>query len=221
MAETSESKSGKGCLFWGCLTIFVVALLASVLVGVVAFYVYRQASQPVEIPQHEFAEADYERVQTQLRGFGAVEKTPADVENKPLELSQDDLNTLLLGAVPKLQGKAYLRVEDGAVALDASLPSTLIENVPDLLKGLFVNVSLSVKPEITAEGSARLTLGALSVNGVTLPWDALQGPLREYLRQATGEENIDPLSKVNEALQPFLKDAKRFEVVGDRLIVER
>ena len=229
MAENKEPKPQKGCLFWGCLTVVVFAFLFCVLLGVTGFYLYRQVTTPLEIPQHEYVEADYERVQAELRGFTEEpDQDAAGDVSRPtrLELSQDDLNTLLLSALPKLPGRAYVSVEDDRLTLDASatweeafFPSTDIEDSP--LDGLYINVSLALVPKMTGD-TAGLEFDSFSVNGVPLPWAFIEGPLSEYLRDANGGgQNVNPIEKLDEVLKPFLDGAKSFEVVEDRLIIER
>lgn len=222
MAENKEPKPQKGCLFWGCLTVVVFAFLFCVLLGVIGFYFYRQLTTPLEIPQHEYVEADHERVQAELRGFTEEpDQDAAGDVSRPtrLELSQDDLNTLLLSALPKLKGRAYVSVEDDRLTLDASFPSTDIEDFP--FDGLYINVSLALVPKMTGD-TAGLEFDSLSVNGAPVPWAFIEGPLFEYLRDANGGgQNVNPIEKLDEVLKPFLDGAKSFEVVEDRLIIER
>lgn len=226
----APQRQGRGCLFWGCLTVFLLTVLLAAVVGGSVYYMYSKAdrllaSEPLEIPAHQVSAEEYEAVQSRLRAFGTpaaaeVAGVEAAVAEQParLELTTKDLNDLLIGGSPDLKDKVYVRAEKDELFLDVSFP--IPEAVP-FFGGRFVNGSLNLKPKFV-DGEFDPGIESAVFNGEALDGAAVGEFLEQFTtaltQQRSGEANLgEGLEKVKDDLQGL----KSFEVRDGRVMIER
>jgi len=230
----APQRQGRGCFFWGCLTVFLLTVLLAAVVGGVSYYMYSTANrllatEPLEIPAHQVSPEEYEAVQSRLKAFGtppavaaggdaAGADAAAAEQPARLELTTKDLNDLLLGGSPALKDKVYVRAEKDELFLDVSVP--IPEEVP-LFGGRFVNGSLNLKPKFV-DGEFDPGLESAVFNGEALDGAAVADFLEKFAtamaQQPSGEADLgEGLKKVKDDL----KGLKSFEVRDGRVIIER
>ena len=128
-APSEPAPRGRGCFFWGCMTVGIVGLLIGGCTAYAAYAFYRAvnnytATTPVPVPVHEVKPGEKEAVQERVDTY---EKAGAGAAT--LELSAADLNTLLVKAEPWFAGKVFMRVEGEKVFVDVSVPLKEIPQV--------------------------------------------------------------------------------------------
>ena len=196
-------KSGRGCLFYGLITI--VAVIIALFVG--TYFGTRKAlnmvmqnytgTAPVEIPQLELTpeerEARVEALDAEMRK--AVES------GGTVAFGDVDLN-LLLARTPGVSNFAdqiFLRVETNRVKADVSIPLDQFEDWKKVarrfqskdLSGRYLNATLSLVPAVV-NGALQLDLEEIEVKGEALP-DTFTGKVD--LETVTEQANRSPEAK--------------------------
>lgn len=178
----------RGCLFYGCLTVFLLAVLAAVVGVFTVRYALKQLGAMVEqytdraplaLPAVEFPDADYRSLEERLAAFGEGMNAGRSVE--PLVLTARELNALIARSpgLADLRDKVRVRLEGGQVTGEISLPLDRMAEVPLLsrLKGRYLNGTAGFKVALD-NGVLNVTLQSLHVKGQPLP-EKLLGPLRQ------------------------------------------
>src|SRR5258706_958516 len=149
MNSESNPPKPRGCFFYGCLTLAVLALLAAVL-GVVGYYVVKAtaarwineytATTPALIEKSEYSVAQMDALKARLAVFQqALDKGDVSTE---LVLSAEDLNALI-DQEPQLQGRLFVQIDVDAVKGEVSLP---LKNIGPLkLQGRYLNGTATFK----------------------------------------------------------------------------
>ena len=116
---------GRGCFFYGCLTL-VILLLAAMVAGyfavraaVNAFVAHYTDAEPMELPETVLTPAESEALDQRLAAFKDGVENPDAVP--ALVLDAREINALL-GRHPELKGKVHLSLEDDQVKGKLSLP---------------------------------------------------------------------------------------------------
>jgi hypothetical protein len=214
MPETTRKPHG--CFFWGCLAALAVGVLIGGCVGLFTYQLYQMAmqatsSEPRPVPEYQARPGEATEVKERIEAFkkAAEEDRPAE-----LALTGDDLNALIAQdpELRELKGHVFVRVEDGQVLLDVSVPLKKVPLVQDLprLSGRYFNGSVGLKPAL-AGGRLLLFVESASVEGERLPDDFMRG-LRDknLLERARDEELVE-----------FARQARSLEVQGDRVVLKR
>lgn len=207
---------GRGCFFWGCMTLGVVGLLIGGCTAYAAYVLYESvktytATTPLPVPVQEVKPGEQEAVQ---RRVDAYEKAPAG-QAATLELSAADLNTLLVKGEPRLAGKAFVRIEDNKLFLDVSLP---LKDIPFLsvfpgLNDRFFNGKLALRPAI-AGGRLDLKIDQATVGDKELP--------RQFIDEFAASMVKDFAEDVESGAQGrLLEGAESLEVRDGKVILKR
>lgn len=173
-----------GCLFYGCLTAVILALIVGVGVGLGVWYGVKKLNEAVEqftstspqaMPAVEMADDVYAALEKRVAVFGQALK-----DNQPAEvlvLTGDEINALLArsSSMQNWKGKLHVMIDENQVRGQVSLPLDPFAQAPFLskLKGRYLN------------GSARLGVGmengrmlvrilGMEVNGQTLQAELVQ-----------------------------------------------
>src|SRR5690349_8252010 len=93
-----ETKKRRGCFFYGCLTVVVLALVVGIMAVLAVNYVknlintYTDTS-PMTLPKVEMPAAEYEALDKRVTAF----KDSVDKQKNvsPLELTGDEINALI------------------------------------------------------------------------------------------------------------------------------
>ncbi|MEQ8847160.1 hypothetical protein [Botrimarina sp.] len=169
-----EERQGKGCLFWGCLIVAVVLLL--LVVGAVwsAYSLYSglvqqyTATEPMAIEVVELPEEQMKALNERYEAFAQAVKAgenPGD-----LELTAEELNALI-GQNADLAGRVFVRIADGQLGGDVSIPTDFL---PMVGAGRYFNASGQFEASME-NGVLVVTLADATVNGKPVPEEFLAG----------------------------------------------
>lgn len=169
-----------GCLFGGCL---VVMFLMVGGVGATGFFAYRfyqsqmaryTSSQAEELPKVDFTEEQIAELETRVEDFQEdIEAKTADTQS--LILTEAEVNALI-STQEEFKDRVYVRIEDGAVAADVSVPLDMLPGG----RGRFFNGSVTLDVKIE-DGELLVYLEDASVNGEEIPSDILTQIQKENL----------------------------------------
>lgn len=162
-------KEGKGCLFWGCTTAAVLAVIVAAVVGIgayrIASYVKGFTSEtPAEIPVYQPAAGEYESVKAKIEAFKtAVENGTSGAE---LVLTGNDINTMISSEKDweQMKGSAYITIVDDKISVEVSFP---LDEVPGF-SGRYLNGSAGITVSMEL-GILEVKLDHLEVNGELVP----------------------------------------------------
>jgi hypothetical protein len=129
---------------------------------------------PVKLPTVEFTPEQLVELEDRLARF----KTTIDEGNTPEEdlvLTAEEINALI-GKEEKLRGRVFVKIEDGQVTGDLSVPTDVLPGG----KGRFFNGSATF--DVSMEGGVLIvTLADAEVNGEPVPQQVVDGMSRENL----------------------------------------
>lgn len=158
---------------WGCvlaggcgavMLLFFGAIIA-VLAGGWWFYKSQlnqyTSTASSNLPTVEISEEDLQALENRVKAFN--DQVDEGIATEPLILTQDDLNALITKD-EDLRGKVFLRIEDGTIIADVSIPT---DGLPGG-KGRFFNGSVGVEASLK-EGRLAIKPTSASVNGQELP----------------------------------------------------
>lgn len=217
IATPVTEKKGKGCWFYGCLTLAVLAVLGGVGTFFAARYFVKQVSgmvlqytetsatplQPVTLSPDE-RKALHERVDS----FGQALAKPGS-KAVELSLNGDELNALLADStgIGPIANQVRVRVSGGIISGTISWPLDSL----GLFKqsGRYLNGEADIQAALT-NGMLHVSLSDFKFHGQSLPAPVLAG-----LRGVNFAEGANKDPKVNEALRRF----ESIEVKGDRVVI--
>lgn len=172
-----QKPKGRGCFFYGCLTMVVLFLVVTiggyfaVRAAVNSFVAKYTDTTPMELPKVELSKAEMEELDKRLATF--KEGVEADKTVPALVLSADEINALIQRN-EGMKNKVSIGFEDDQVKGKISLPLGEL-NAPIIgrwLKGRYLNGTAGLKPTLQ-NGVLIVTLQSVEVNGQTIPADIL------------------------------------------------
>jgi len=167
-----ERKQGRGCLFYGCLTVIILALIVVGVLGYGLWKAKEYAFQYTDTKPAEFPEANVspEMLNQTLKKLDAFSTTMnGGKETATLTLTADEINVLINNHkdFEALKGKVYVAFKENtatgkvSIPLDRLLPSRLV-------KGRYLNGSATL--DISArDGQLFIFLTSLEANGKQVP----------------------------------------------------
>ncbi len=203
-----EKRFPWGCLVGGCLGVFLLMLIGVGAAGWAGWSFYRAqlekytSDAPQELPVVEASDEEIAAIEKRMEEF-QTEVDSGDASNQ-LILTADDINTLI-SKEEKLRGKVYVKVADGEVSAEVSVP---LDELPGG-KGRYFNGSVSAEVELR-DGVLIVTLADAEVNGNPVPEAIMEGMRKENLAK---EMYKDP---------EFAKKLGRFESIiidDDRIVL--
>ena len=219
-------RRGRGCLFYGCLTLALglgLALLALVALTYIGLRQIREsftAAEAADIPVVELPDAEAARLEQRLAEFqraadagdqGEANDAPADEPParlvpppRELALTAQEINALL-AMQPELRGRVFVRIEDGRIGGDVSLP---LDELP-MGAGRFLNARVEFAVA-APEGELDVRLTDVEVNGVRPP---------ETVLDRLGAQNLLEGTSDDAKLRSFSTAFESVRVEGDRLIL--
>ncbi|MEN0110259.1 MAG: hypothetical protein AAF805_06010 [Planctomycetota bacterium] len=229
-----EDRRGRGCLFYGCLSVAIGLALLIAAAVFAAWYGLRQvrenftAAEPVEIPVVELPD---ERVEALQQRFEAIRRIadpdaaaddnaaeeaadepandegvdpPAEPAPREVSLSAEELNAMI-ATQRELRGRVFVRIEDGRIGGDLSLP---LDDLP-LLDGRFFNARVDF--DVAVEGGELIVrLADAEVNGTQVPTEILDQLAEKNLAEDAADEP---------GLRRFLDRVESLRVEGDRVVL--
>ncbi|MEW6157145.1 MAG: hypothetical protein AB1813_06905 [Verrucomicrobiota bacterium] len=173
---SSPPPKGRGCFFYGCLTLLVLFVLGAVATYFGVRYAIRSTvnkytdSQPLPLPAIEMPEVDQAALKERLANF----KTTLEAGDKAAELSltADEINALIASHPDwqPLKDKVYVTIEGSEISGQVSIP--LEQMAPSVFKGRYFNGSAKFKVALE-NGKLVVTMVDGQVKGVAIPENAL------------------------------------------------
>jgi hypothetical protein len=174
MSNENAPRKQRGCLFYGCLSLAILAFVIVLCVGVGIYFAKRTfdtlitdytEANPAQIEEAPYPQPKLQELQTRLNAFQqGIERGNAA---QPLELvlSAEDLNALI-AANPDLKGKAFITIDDDQIKGKVSVP--LPDIGPFKLKGRYLNGSAAFKAALE-NGQLDVRLQQMTVKDKPLP----------------------------------------------------
>jgi hypothetical protein len=212
-----QKPKGKGCFFYGCLTLVVLVLV----VGLGSFLVVRYGlnklaafveqyteAAPMALPAVQMPAAEYEQLDKRITAFtdalNAQKVTPA------LILTGDEINALIANnaAWKELKGKMHVTIEGDQIKSQVSIPMDEFARLPGMsrLKGRYLNGSAALKASFDS-GTLFVTIQSLQVKGQSPPDEFMSSLRAQNLAQNMHQDpkNAEVLRKI-ESIE--VKDGK-------------
>ncbi len=177
--EASENRFPWGCLIGGCLTVLVLLLGGTLATGFAGYWFFKgqiakyTSEEPKQLPSVEMSEEEIAAIEQRVNGFQEqLEKGEAPDQ---LVLTADEINALI-SRQEHLKGHVFVKIGDGQITADVSLPTDAIPGA----KGRYFNGSVTAEAELR-EGVLIVTLSQAEVNGNPVPEDIMQAIRQENL----------------------------------------
>lgn len=206
----ARERPRRGCVFYGCVTAAVLAVVAAIVVAIGLALVYRAFNTfvkeyaedaPAPIPVAEMPAGEVERVEDRLRAFR--DAIAAGKAAEPLVLSAEEINALI-AQDEDLRGVVAVDFENDEFRGRVSLP------LEDLgFPGKFLNGAATFDVRID-NGLLLVTVETLEVRGKPLPEDAMSRLRMENLAKAVNRDPDDAA---------VIARIERIEVKGGKLVV--
>jgi hypothetical protein len=205
----------RGCLFYGCLTVAILALIAVLLVGAGAYFGYRAVEEfvqeyaedaPKPVPVVELPAEEVEAVQERIKKFR--DALSAGKPTEPLVLTAAEINSLI-AEVPVLEGRLAVDFAGDKVRGQVSLPLDALGFPANVLfPGKYLNGNAEFRVGIE-DGELVVRLESLEVKGKRVP-DTFVATLRteNLAREANTPANAPHVAKI-----------KSIEIKDDKLII--
>lgn len=201
--------SKRGCIFYGCITMLVLALLAVIAIALLAWMGLRYTNAmiekytstvPITIKQVTLPEEEQKALDERLQVF---KKAMDDGEEAELVLTGDELNALI-NKEEKVKGKVYVVVEGDKVSGDLSLP---LPKLPIIhTEGRYFNGKATFTVSLR-DGDLIVHAKELELNGQPLPPEinsqlTSQNLTKDFTNDPSNAEMVSKLEKIE------IKDSK-------------
>ena len=202
--EAPERK-GKGCLFWGCLIVAILFLLAVVLI-IVGLILARgwaigkveqyTEPKPAELPVVEVDEERRAEIVSSWEEFKAALDEGRAAE---LSLDSDEFNVVAQEMVPEAAEHAYFTIEGDELNGQVSIPVDQFGAMigTDRLDGRFFNASGTFDVTLS-DGVLKIFMNEAEVKGEPIPKEAMQQIGAQNLAEnvVKNPENREIISKL-------------------------
>ncbi|MCG8650237.1 MAG: hypothetical protein MI861_10405 [Pirellulales bacterium] len=176
--QVAEQQSSRGCLY-GCIAVVVLGILCIACLAGGIYYVFTgqvkkyTSETPSEIPTVELSAAELEELKNRLETFRTAldEGQSAD----ELVLTADEINALI-NENEQLRGRAFVRIENGQVSGEISIPTDRIPGG----EGRYFNASGTFDVSLE-NGILVVTLTEAEVKGEAVPDEIMEAFRRENL----------------------------------------
>ncbi len=205
-------RSRRGCLFYGCLTCIVLALITGLLAVVAVRAVKNKLnaytdSQPMQLPKVEMSDADYDRLQQRVAVFA-----DAMQQGKPSEaliLSERDINALLARSsqMKPVADKVHVSMDGSQVKGQVSIP---LSGLGWVGRGRYLNGEATFDVSLK-NGVLIVTAQEVKVKGRPLPETFMKQLRRENLAK---DAYKDPKNA------EVLRRLDTIQIDGDRAIIK-
>jgi len=200
-------KQGRGCLFYGCLILAILAVVVLLVVGGGAYWTYNYfksftADKPMDIPVVEAGPGEYEALKARVEAF---KKALDEGKKAEIALSGKDIN-LLIGNDPEwkdLKGRAHVTIEGDEIKADASIP---IPKDAPVFKGRYINGTIGMKVSL-ANGTLFLSPKTIVVNEKAVP-DQIMKELQKQNFAAETCKDEDAAKAIEKFESIQVKDGK-------------
>lgn len=201
-------RQGRGCFFWGCLTLVILFLVMLIGVPLAAYFTLKHyvnkftADAPLNIVAVELPEVEMQALEARFEAFDAsIEKG----EPQDLEVTAKEINAML-AQDDQLKGHVLVRIADGKVGGDVSFPAN---NLPGG-EGRHFNAAVDFEVSMVG-GVLVVTLADAKVNGLSLP--------QTFIDNFAGQNFAEGFYKDPESAE-VLRKFESLEIVGDKIILK-
>ena len=209
MTDQPPVKRRRGCLFYGCLTSSILALvvLAGLLLGYLKILNSFTDKNPMPLPAVKMSDAEMAQVRQRVDTFS--QDIRSGRSPGPLELSGDELNALILtdANLKALKGQLYVSIEGDQVKGQVSVPAARLGL--GIFKHRYINGAGTFKVSLV-NGTLYVNAQSLSVKGNPIPDRYMQQVRLQNLAQNFNE---DPKTSVG------LNKLKSIEVKDGKLVI--
>lgn len=169
-------RSNEGnCLLYGCVSLVILGIIASLGVGFGMYYFYTQVRDkftddtPIELPVVEISDAERDAVIARVDTW--TEALEEDGERVPLILTERDVNVLIQHHedLEVLNGKVYVSINDSVITGEVSIP---LDEIPGF-SGRYFNGSADFEIELS-NGRLSVYATAASVKGEPIPDEVME-----------------------------------------------
>lgn len=172
MSNEINPAKKRGCLFYGCLSLVIVALLV-VTVGILGYFLIKRTTEGWVRDYTDAGPATLERVEYSREQTDLLQRKAAEFQRAleagtnviELTLTADDLNALI-STQRKLKDMLLVRIDNDQVRGDISMPLTDLG--PVKLGGRYLNASVSFNIALT-NGVLDIRLRDVMVKDKPLP----------------------------------------------------
>jgi hypothetical protein len=194
------SKQGKGCLYYGCITAIIIAVVLCIGIFFGARYFMSEMverytqEKPQSLPALDSSTESYLRVKERVEQFQSAARAG---QQSTLELTADEINTFL-SSYPGLEGLTeYFRVAIPGDSLDFVLSVPLDQMG---VENRYLNGTASLAVSIV-DGKPQVGLRAMQIGGVKIPEEATkqfsEGNLFDQIEPRTKDNLLEILSGVH------------------------
>jgi hypothetical protein len=210
---SNQTPKKRGCFFYGCITVLVLFVLATVTLVLGTRYAIHTMidgvteDKPVAITRAELPAPRMEEIQKRVDAFKAALDNPTN--SFELVLTAEEFNALVASSpdMAAVKDRVYIRIEDDRVKADLSLPCDDLAHFPfGRLRGRYLN------------GSAVLNVGLkdgqlnVRIESVKLKGKPVEGQFMTHLQGANLAQDISREPKNAAAIGKFesiqIKDGK-------------
>jgi hypothetical protein len=207
----ADANKGRGCFFYGCLTVAIVTILGIIGIYFTVRYVAQQtiarytstngvAIAPVTLPRERGREVTQrvENFKTALRSGQAT---------GPLELSSDELDYFIRNSEgwAHMRDHLHLAITNGQIEAQISFP---LEAVHPSMKGRFLNGTAEFAPKIQ-NGVLTVDLRSVKARGQPIP--------DKYLKGFRQSMTVQP--SANDPNADLIRNLESLEVKDDKIIL--
>ncbi len=209
-----DEKKGKGCLFYGCLTFFIMGLI---IVGVIGYgawklknYAMEQTEeQPLEFTAVDVSEEAIASVKEKIETFS--ERVKSGSETATLTLTDEEINTLLYSDE---------QFRNSGIQVEIDFTGDKATGQVSLPLGIFFGGSFLQGRYLNGEATFNIS-GENGVVVVTVDSFKVRGePLPEVIMQQIRSENLAKGMYENPESIAFVKRIKHLEVKNGKLFIE-
>jgi hypothetical protein len=207
-AEQQPIKRRRGCLFYGCLTSSILALViitAPILIYLKILNMFD--TKPTALPTLDMSDADMQQIRQRVDAFRNDIRSAHPTQ--PLSLSANEINALIATDpnLKALKGKVYVDIEDSQVKGQVSVPTSDVGL--GFFKHRYINGSGAFNIALT-NGTLFLSLQNLAIKGRPIPERYMQQVRAQNLAQSI---NDDPKSSAG------LNKLKSIEVKDGKIVI--
>ena len=203
-------KKKHGCLFYGCLTVLILAVVGGFTVFFGARYMIKSLvnnyteSSALELPPVNLTQAQQDELKRRIDAFKAA--LDGKVSTPPLVLSADEINAMLAWQ-PEFKGRAHVAIEDNRVKATVSIPLDKLA-LPGA-KGRYLNGAATLNV-VLLSGQLFVTAQSVEVRGKPLPEQFMAG-LRSRNLAADATNNPDTAAAISKI--------ESLEIKGGQVII--
>ena len=211
MSNENAPQKKRGCLFYGCLSLAIIALLLLVCVGLGLYFGKRAIdtaiadyteTTPAQIEEAPYPPAKLQELQARVSAFQQGIDKGTSAQPPELVLSADDLNALI-AADPDFKGKAFITIEEDQLKGKISVP--LPDIPPFKSKGRYLNGPASFKAGLE-NGRIALRFQQMTVKEKPVP-PPFMNAFNQFLAQEL-QKNPEAARNANKLESLDVRDGK-------------